>query len=306
MKLVVCGCSWSSRDPSYPDTEYGYFIAKHFGWEYQNIGRPGCDNYGIRLQIDYAVRELKADVIVVNWTTACRMIYNQAGKKYYPSKGLKQLNYNVDKFFDNERCHPAVNDEDFDPTLQAQSLYGLITFDHMKDMPEDDPKGLKLTYEEVIEIDPILTSYLNKEQFYAVRYYLLNMYDDDLEAHKQYHLMESAVFQMQRNNVKFLFAPNTFSYMQWVQKINDEDWEYEKHERNVHDEVYNEWEFVPEENFIKTGIAVGLQWDFAFMEDPINYPNHNHVHHLSAQSQEKWATEVAIPRLETLMSNDKS
>jgi hypothetical protein len=30
MKLVVCGCSWSSRDPNNLDTEYGYYISKHF------------------------------------------------------------------------------------------------------------------------------------------------------------------------------------------------------------------------------------------------------------------------------------
>ncbi|SVC17414.1 uncharacterized protein METZ01_LOCUS270268, partial [marine metagenome] len=23
MKLVVCGCSWSSRDPAFPNTEHG-------------------------------------------------------------------------------------------------------------------------------------------------------------------------------------------------------------------------------------------------------------------------------------------
>lgn len=171
----------------------------------------------------------------------------------------------------------------------------------MKDMPADDPMGLKLTYEQAIEIDPILTSYLNKEQFYAFRYYLLNMYDDDLEAHKQYHIMESAVAQMQRNNVKFLFAPNTFNFMQWIQRSSGEEWSYEKHERNVHDEIYNEWDFVPEENFIKIGIARGLQWDYEVMEDPVNHPTHNHCHHLSAESQKRWATEVAIPALTALL-----
>ena len=52
MKLVVCGCSWSSRDYAYPDTEYGYFISNELGWDYQNIARVGGSNFNIRLQID--------------------------------------------------------------------------------------------------------------------------------------------------------------------------------------------------------------------------------------------------------------
>jgi len=301
MKLVVCGCSWSSRDPAYPDTEFGHFVAEHFGWEYKNIARVGCDNYGIRLQIDYAVKELKADVIIVNWTTACRFIWNAHGKKYSPTKGLKQLDYTVDKFFDNKRCHPAVDDEDFEPTLQAQSIYGMITFDHVGAMPEDDPLGLTLSYADALKAWPELKLHLTESQFYAFRQYYLTMYDDDLEAHKQYHFMESAVAQMQRNNVKFLFCPNTFSYMQTVHMMAQEEWDYEKHERFIYDEMYNEWEFVPKLNLITTGISTGIQWDKEIMDDPINYPTHDHVHHLSTQSQKRWATEVAIPRLKKLL-----
>lgn len=300
-KLVVCGCSWSSKDPAYPNTEFGYFVAKHFGWEYVNIGRVGCDNYGIRLQIDYAIKELKADYIIVNWTTACRFIWNAHGKKYSPTKGLKQLDYTVDNFFTNPESHPAFNDDDFEPTLQAQSIYGMITFEHLRDMPEDDPLGLTLSYAEALKAWPEIAMHLNEKQFYAFRSYYLHMYDDDLEAHKQYHFMESAVSQMERNNVKFIFCPNTFSFMQTVQMMAQETWDYEKHERQIYDEMYNEWEFVPEESLEMIGIAQGLNWDKELMDDPVNHPNHNHVHHLSAESQERWATEVAIPRFEKLI-----
>ena len=114
--------------------------------------------------------------------------------------------------------------------------------------------------------------------------------------------MESAVAQMQRNNVKFLFCPNTFSYMQSVHLMAGEDWDYEKHERFIYDEMYNEWEFVPKKSLEMKGIADALNWDQEIMEDPINHPTHNHVHHLSAESQKRWATEVAIPRLKNLLS----
>ena len=65
MKLAVCGCSWSSRDPNYPDTEFGYFISKDLDWDYKNYGRSGCDNFGIRLQVDQAIKD-NADFVIVN------------------------------------------------------------------------------------------------------------------------------------------------------------------------------------------------------------------------------------------------
>lgn len=291
MKFVVCGCSWSSRDPSFPATEHGHFIAEHFGWEYHNIARVGCDNFGIRLQIDYAIDVLKADVILVNWTTACRVVWNHKGKKYSPTLGLKQLDYSVDKFFDNDRCHPAKDDPDFDPTIIAQSITGLVTFGN-----------LMSTYEEANEEWPELHWHMNKEQFYAFRQYYLNLYDDDLEAHKQYFIMESAVNKMQRHNVKFLFAPNTFNYMQSVQLSNNEEWDHEKHERNVFDELYNDWSFVPRENLLYPGIAFALQWDNERLGgDSADQPDHDNCHHLSSWAQEKWATEVAIPRFKVLL-----
>ena len=46
-KLVVCGCSWSSRDLNYPDTEFGYFVSQHFDWDYQNIAVVGNPNCGL-------------------------------------------------------------------------------------------------------------------------------------------------------------------------------------------------------------------------------------------------------------------
>ncbi len=204
MKLVVCGCSWSSRDNTHPDTEYGYFVSNHFGWEYQNIARVSGSNFNIRLQIDYAVKHLNPDFIIVNWTTPDRVDWNHKG----------------------------------------------------------------------------------------------NLYDTDLEAHKQYYMMESAVNQMQRANIKFLFCPNTFNWKQNIQerfKLTDE----EKHKYYIEGFTYD---FVPEESLqLYHGIADALAWDYEYMEDPISNPNHNHSHHLSAKAQKRWATEIAIPKIKDIL-----
>lgn len=295
MKFVVCGCSWSSRDPSFPATEHGHFIAEHFGWEYHNIARVGCDNFGIRLQIDYAIDVLKADVILVNWTTACRVVWNHKGKKYSPTLGLKQLDYDVDDFFDNERCHPAKDDPDFDPTIISQSITGLVTFGN-----------LMSTYEEAVEEWDWLPHHMSETQFYAFRNYYLNLYDDDVEAHKQYYLIESAVNKLQKSGTKFVMSPNTFNFAQsYAMKEGYDIDNYELIHRHPYDEMYNEWDIIPDENLLfkpdNLTISDALQWDFEMMDDPINHPTHDHCHHLSKEAQERWANEYAIPKFKTLV-----
>ena len=62
--LVVCGCSWSCRDPLYPNFEYGHLVAKHLGYNYINLARCGMSNFGIPTQIDYALKHLQPDLMI--------------------------------------------------------------------------------------------------------------------------------------------------------------------------------------------------------------------------------------------------
>ena len=61
MKLVVSGCSWSSRDRKQPGIEFGQLVADHFGWDYVNTAVVSASNFVIRLQIQYAIENLKPD-----------------------------------------------------------------------------------------------------------------------------------------------------------------------------------------------------------------------------------------------------
>jgi hypothetical protein len=285
MKLVVCGCSWSSRDHAYPDTEYGYFISNELGWDYQNIARVGGSNFNIRLQIDYAIKNLNPDFIVVNWTTPDRFDWNHRGNLYEIEKGLKQSDYNVDKFFTNEWNHPCY--PDVEPTIMHQSMTGLVTYD-----------DFSRTYEEACVWWDNLPAHMNKAQWESMKTFYINLYDTDLEAHKQYYMMESAVNQMQRANVPFLFCPNTFNWKQNIQeryKLTDE----QKEQYYIDGLTYD---FVPEKNLqLYTGIADALAWDYETMEDPIGNPTHNHCHHLSANAHKRWATEIAIPKIKQIL-----
>ena len=286
MKLVVCGCSWSSRDHAYPDTEYGHFISNELGWEYQNIARVGGSNFNIRLQIDYAIKNLNPDFIVVNWTTPDRFDWNHRGNLYEIEKGLKQSDYNVDKFFTNEWNHPCY--PDIEPTIMHQSMTGLVTYD-----------DFSRTYEEACVWWDNLPAHMNKAQWESIKTFYINLYDTDLEAHKQYYMMEGAVHQMQRANVPFLFCPNTFNWKQNIQeryKLTDE----QKEQYYIAGLTYD---FVPEDSLqLYTGIADALAWDYETMDDPIGHPDHSHCHHLSANAQKRWATEIAIPKITTILS----
>ncbi len=285
MKLVVCGCSWSSRDNAYPDTEYGYFVSEHYGWEYQNIARVSGSNFNIRLQIDYAVKYLNPDFIIVNWTTPDRVDWNHKGNLYDVTKGLQQSDYDVDDFTTNEWNHPCY--PDIQPTIMHQSITSLVSY-----------TDLERTYEEACVWWKHLPHHMNKDQWETMRQFYLHLYDTDLEAHKQYYMMESAVNQMQRANIKFLFCPNTFNWKQNIQerfKLTDE----EKHKYYIEGFTYD---FVPEKCLqVHQGIADALAWDYEYMEDPIGNPNHNHSHHLSAKAQKRWATEIAIPKIEDIL-----
>jgi len=285
MKLVVCGCSWSSRDHAHPDTEFGYFVSEHFGWQYQNIARVGGSNFAIRLQIDYAIKHLNPDFIIVNWTTPDRFDWNHKGNLYEPANGLIHTDYDVDDFVSNEWNHPHYPKHK--PTIMHQSITGLVSLD-----------DFNRTYEEACIWWDNLPKHMNKKQWETMRQFYLHLYDTDLEAHKQYYMMESAVNQMQRANVKFLFCPNTFNWKQNIQEryqLTDAD----KHKYYIEGFTYD---FVPEDNLqLYTGIADALQWDFEFMEDPINNPNHDHCHHLSADAQKKWASEIAIPKITKIL-----
>ena len=286
MKLVVCGCSWSSRDHAYPDTEFGHFVSEYFGWEYQNIARVGGSNFAIRLQIDYAIKHLNPDFIIVNWTTPDRFDWNHKGDLYEPANGLIHSDYNVDEFVSNEWNHPHYPKHK--PTIMHQSITGLVTLD-----------DLNRTYEEACVWWDYLPQHMNKKQWETMRQFYLHLYDTDLEAHKQYYMMESAVNQMQRAKIPFLFCPNTFNWKQNIQeryKLTEE----EKHRYYIQGFTYD---FVPEDNLqLYKGIADALAWDFEFMDDPVGNPNHDHCHHLSADAQKKWATDIAIPKITKILS----
>jgi len=287
MKLVVCGCSWSTRDRHYPDTEFGHFVAEHYGWDYVNLGIPGCSNPAIRLQIEHAVKVEKADFVIVNWTTACRDLINHSGKRFNFKNGLQNLDYEVDHLTNNKDWSPFG--EDSHATVIAQSIPGLIY--------AEDPTA---TWETVLQFWPEGERYFTEASFKAYRANFLHNYDSELAAMNQYFIIQSAVHLLEKNNVKYVMSPNTFIWKQAFMELNNLDFNADM--ADVYMDEYT-FDFIPKVNMLKPGIADALQWDLEHNPDSVEYPDHSHCHHLTTWAQKKWATEVAIPQINKVLSS---
>ena len=287
MKLVVCGCSWSTRDRHYPDTEFGHFVAEHYGWDYVNLGIPGCSNPAIRLQIEHAVKVEKADFVIVNWTTACRDLINHSGKRFNFKNGLQNLDYEVDHLTNNKDWSPFG--EDSHATVIAQSIPGLIY--------AEDPTA---SWETVLQFWPEGSHYFTEASFKAYRANFFHNYDSEVAAMNQYFIIQSAVHLLEKNNVKYVMAPNTFIWKQAFMELNNLDFNADM--ADVYMDEYT-FDFIPKVNMLKPGIADALQWDLQHNPDSIEHPDHSHCHHLTTWAQKKWATEVAIPQINKVLSS---
>lgn len=286
MKLVVCGCSWSTRDRHYPDTEFGHFVAEHYGWDYVNLGIPGCSNHAIRLQIEHAVKVEKADFVIVNWTTACRDLINHSGKRFNFKNGLQNLDYEVDHLTNNKDWSPFG--EDSHATVIAQSIPGLIY--------AEDPTA---SWETVLQFWPEGSHYFTEASFKAYRANFFHNYDSEVAAMNQYFIIQSAVHLLEKNNVKYVMSPNTFIWKQAFMELNNLDFNADM--ADVYMDEYT-FDFIPKVNMLKPGIADALQWDLEHNPDSVEYPDHSHCHHLTTWAQKKWATEVAIPQINKVLN----
>ncbi len=194
MKLVVCGCSWSSECHNNPSTGYGTYLADMLNAEYINLARPSASNYIIRLQIDYAVKNLNPDLIVVAWTSPLRFDWQYDNSKKFDGS-LRSVSYFDDDIRNNE-FHPIEND----PCITAESWnsifgkYG-IYYPSSGDVDSvDSPHS------------PIARKFLSKKQFEILKQYYLNFVSLDLEKSKQSFLIESAVAQLKNCRSKFLMS----------------------------------------------------------------------------------------------------
>ncbi len=193
-KLVVCGCSWSSECHINPDTGYGTYLADMLNAEYINLARPSASNYIIRLQVDYAVKNLNPDLIVVAWTSPLRFDWHYDSSKTFDGS-LRSVSY-FDDEVRNNNYHPIEND----PCITAESWNSIFGKYKVYYPTASDVEFTNLPQ------SPISKKFLSEQQFNILKQYYLNFVSLDLEKHKQQFLIESAVHQLTKSNTKFLMS----------------------------------------------------------------------------------------------------
>ena len=92
MKIICCGDSFFSLDPSFPRTHLSELIAKKFNAELLNYGKTGSSNFFTCLQIDYALKQ-NPDLIIFGFTTPGRMEIPIKGKEYQAGGEVLNVHY---------------------------------------------------------------------------------------------------------------------------------------------------------------------------------------------------------------------
>ena len=179
MKIAVCGCSWSSRDPAYPGYEFGQLLANYYNaTEYRNYAVPGCSNFVIALQVEQAILEFDPDLIVINATTVTRDDF------HIP----QTVRYNHTQLLNN-----------LDNTLYSNSLGSIFSED------------LSVSLDDAYEAQSLRTVFTpNSHNKY--KSWFVDFYDADIQKHKQYYILQSMLYKLQIIKKSFIFSPNTFEW----------------------------------------------------------------------------------------------
>jgi hypothetical protein len=279
--LAVCGCSWSSRDRNQPGIEFGQLIADHYNFNYTNLAVVSASNFVIRLQLDYAIKHLQPDLIILNWTTPARIEWNYTGKKYNPINGIKDISYITSLESPDNKFHPAG--PDIDPALAFSTFQSILNED------------LSANFEDVIETYPGLEKTLTKDTWKNFKNYYCNLYDTELEFHKQIYLVQSAVKELQDNNISFLMSPNTLNFFHNLQVFEKDS----RPLKNEYDDLFN---FIPQQNYIQGVAGMLAEVDNELYGDYENNPGRFLSSHISPDAHKVYFEKYLIPSIEKLLN----
>ena len=263
MNVVISGCSWSSIDLKQPGIEFGQIVADHYNWNYVNTAVVSASNFVIRLQIQHAIENNSPDLFIINWTNPARIEWNFAGKEYNPLQGLKQVSYITSTQSPNDERHPAG--ELVDPTIAFNTFQSLFCED------------LQLSFTEVCETYPVMSSTCTEQNWNALRHYYTNLYDTALECHKQIFIMQSAIQELQRHNIPFLMSPNTLDFLHDLQTLKGET----NPQKILKDSYYPLWDMIPEESMIQGVASMLSEVDSKLYGNYDNTPGRFHSSHIS-------------------------
>lgn len=241
MKLAVCGCSWSCRDISLPDIEFGKLISDYYNAEYINLAKPACSNLGIAMQIDYLIdQDIKPDLVIINATTVTRTeLKLMNNKRFDPAKSWDNVEFNMIKGEKFRDIHAPGYGKGYDPTIVIDSLSTIFGEDLNVKFGE---AFFHERYQDVF----------SDSSYEAFKKWFLYFFDADLERYKQQMILLGACLKLQKNAIKFIFCPNTFDWAEdtFIDK-QKKDTEFPK-DATPWENSFNE------ENYLDTGISESL------------------------------------------------
>ena len=257
-KLAVCGCSWSTRDTNHPGIEFGQLIADHYDLEYKNFALSGVSNFVIALQIDQALRDYNPDVFLINATTATRVeLPVLSGERYDHKKLLENLNTSV-----HSNSIGSIFDEQIDLPLCENPFYN--------GGAEDS-----------------LSFAFNEHNHKIFRDYFIHFYDADVEKHKDFYVLQCALYKLKKLNKTVIFSPNTFEWAEAYDTKPDLTSDDCFDHNNMHS-----WDLSPQE-FLPGGISEYLHIDTdRYGNDLIGSPGNEMSHHLSADAHKGYYNQL--------------
>ena len=272
MKLAVCGCSWSSRDKIHPNLEFGQFIADYFDADYTNLGREACTNFGIRLQIDYAIDVLKADFVIINATTPTRVDLKLPSNEY---QVIDDKSIPVGEF---ERYDHQLGWDNMDKTFLSESIGSIFDDDLEKTLTQNN----RFLSNGVHALGQPLSKVFDDRTHNIFKQYFLNFYDPDIERHKQYYILQNGLDRLLKTNTQFVFSPNTFEWAEGMSMSNS------LLEYNL--EPFK-WD-IPDCNLLKDGIAETLHVCDEVYGNWEDSPGTEMSNHLPIESHIKFSKQV--------------
>ena len=216
-------------------------------------------NFGIRLQIDYALKHLNPDLMIVNATGVNRFeILKDLDNKYDHNKGYDQVcfgDFDWDHF-DHE--HHINFDKTYDPQIWCDSIYTVISQEARR-------------YQ---DIDP--------DRVKALQEYAYYVFDENIKAHNDYFVLQSGLLSIIERNVPFLFSPNTFEYAEFDKTGLIED----------HHQIGSfNWDFVPDKYYLEHGAGYYAQFNPEIIDEqgeatthyPVSHHNSPYAHSIYAE-----------------------
>ena len=275
MKLAVCGCSWSSVDQEHKGIEFGSLISSHLNAEYINLAKPGCSNFGIALQVDYALKHYDPDVFIINATTVTREEFRlKDSPRYDPNKGWDNVDFNhvmIEKLRDE---HAPGFGKEYSPSIMIDS-FGSI-FNEKLDRALAD-NNIVQRYERVF----------TNNSFEALKKHFLYIYDADVQRHKQQMILTYALQKLQLRGKKIVFSPNTFDWAEGYDMVSRDPYAVEA----------TQWD-IPKEILQMKGIADYLSVCDDLWGSWVDSPGTLYDHHLPLEAHQAYA-ETLKPFLTT-------